>query len=267
MMRFACLTTAAPGSTLAEQCAAIAAAGCRGFETLLFPTTPLADWRKQVDEAAAAANLSPAVVILGGLALHQPSPLGWVEEAAAAVADLGAALLITPEYQPQNPLPLFPPFPAPPPHEIALVAAATLTISQACARHRVPLYLEPITQFEGRFWQRLEQVTPLCQHLTLTTGAQTGAVADLHNMNITEAAPLTALQQAGPWLRHVHLADNNRRLPGQGHIDFTAALHTLQRARYDGWYSFECAVEGDFVAALGSCIEQLSHSAAVVQAA
>jgi sugar phosphate isomerase/epimerase len=73
-------------------------------------------------------------------------------------------------------------------------------------------------------------------------------------MNITEAAPLTALQQGGPWLRHVHLADNNRRLPGQGHIDFTAALRTLQNARYDGWYSFECAVEGDFVAALGSCM-------------
>ena len=40
-VRFACLTGVAPGTDLAAQCAAIAAAGCLGVETLLFERADL----------------------------------------------------------------------------------------------------------------------------------------------------------------------------------------------------------------------------------
>jgi sugar phosphate isomerase/epimerase len=45
-------------------------------------------------------------------------------------------------------------------------------------------------------------------------------------------------------LGYIHLADNNRRLPGQGMTDFTAIATTLREAGYDGWVSLECGQPG-----------------------
>ncbi len=258
LLRFACLTTVAPGRTLADQCAAIAAAGCTGVETILFPSTPLAAWVQEFSQAVAEHGLTPTAVILGGLALYRPGQSAWVDEAIAALAEVGAPALITPEYRAQDPLPLLPPFPAPAPEEADQVAQAVAAIAQSCADHRVPLYLEPITQFEGRFWQTLEQVTAVCASVAGSSGVEVGVVVDSHNMNITEAQPQVAVEAAAQWIRHVHLADNNRRLPGQGHLDFGALLHALRTHGYCGWYSYECAIDAlAFPAALRANIAHL----------
>src|SRR5215204_5478321 len=117
MIKFACVTMVAPGATLAEQCANIAAAGCTGIETIIFPTTPLAHWQQEIRNAADNAGVQIVAVILGGLALNQPGQLPWIGEALHAIKEIGAAGLITPEYRAQDPLPLFPPFPTPPVEE------------------------------------------------------------------------------------------------------------------------------------------------------
>ena len=138
------------------------------------------------------------------------------------------------------------------------MAQAVAAIAQCCADHRVPLYLEPITQFEGRFWQTLAQVTAVCESVAGSSGVEVGIVVDSHNMNITEAQPLAAVAAAAQWIRHVHLADNNRRLPGQGHLDFGALLHALRTHGYCGWYSYECAIDAlAFPAALRANIAHL----------
>ncbi len=107
--------------------------------------------------------------------------------------------------------------------------------------------MEPLTPFEGRFWRNVATVQQVCE---LLANPWIGLALDFHNMNITEANVVASLIRAGKWVRHVHLADNNRRLPGQGHIDFRAGVATLDAIGYDGWYSFECAVDGDFVTSL-----------------
>ncbi len=125
-MRFACLTGVAPGADLAAQCAAIAAAGCQGVETLLFPHDDLEAWQATVRQATLNAGLDVAAVILGGLALYQPGQESWLVEAIQAVGELGGGVLMTPEYRPQDPLPLFPPYPAPSIAEIEQVGGQWL---------------------------------------------------------------------------------------------------------------------------------------------
>ena len=246
-MRFACLTGVAPGADLAEKCVAIAAAGCQGVETLVFPNDDLGTWQATLRQAAANAGLEVAAVILGGLALYQPGQESWVAEAIQAVGELGGGVLMTPEYRPQNPLPIFPPYPAPSPGEVEQVARVMATVDAAARRYEVAIFLEPLTQFEGRFWRDVASVQTLCEALA---NPNIGLALDFHNMNITEANIIASIVRAGKWVRHVHLADNNRRLPGQGHIDFRAGVATLHAIGYDGWYSFECAVEGDFATRL-----------------
>jgi sugar phosphate isomerase/epimerase len=237
----------APGTDLAAQCAAIAAAGCRGVETLVFPHDDLGRWQVSLHRAATDAGLEVAAVILGGLALFQPGQTSWVVEAIHAVGELGGGVLMTPEYRPQDPLPIFPPYPEPSPAEIEQVALAMAVVDEVARSHQVAVFLEPLTPFEGRFWRDVATVQRICEELA---NPWIGLALDFHNMNITEAHLIASIVRAGKWVRHVHLADNNRRLPGQGHIDFRAGVATLDAIGYDGWYSFECAVDGDFVTSL-----------------
>ena len=246
-MRFACLTGVAPGDDLAAQCAAIAATGCVGVETLVFPHDDLGKWQTEMRAAAANAGLEVAAVILGGLALYQPGQESWLAEAIQAVGELGGGVLLTPEYRPQDPLPIFPPYPAPSDAEVEQVARALAVVDVAARQYATSVFLEPLTQFEGRFWRDVATVQHVCEGLA---NPWIGLALDFHNMNITEANVVASVVRAGKWVRHVHLADSNRRLPGQGHIDFRAGVATLDAIGYDGWYSFECAVGDDFVRAL-----------------
>jgi sugar phosphate isomerase/epimerase len=246
-MRFACLSGVAPGADLAAQCAAIAAAGCAGVETLVFAQDNLIAWQAELRAATANAGLAVAAVILGGLALYTPGQEAWLPEVMHAVAELGGGVLLTPEYRPQHPLPIFPPYATPSAAEVAQVERSLAIVDDAARRYQVPVFFEPLTPFEGRFWRDVAAAQAACVALA---NPFIGLALDFHNMHITEANPIASIVRAGSWVRHVHLADNNRRLPGAGHIDFRAGIAALQAMGYDGWYSFECAVDGDFVPAL-----------------
>jgi sugar phosphate isomerase/epimerase len=219
-------------------------------------------WQQEVKHAANNAGLQVAAVILGGLALYRPGQTLWIKEALAAIHEVGGAALLTPEYRAQEPLPLFPPYPPPPAAEQDQVDWALEEISTEVARLNIPLFLEPITQFESRFWRNVATVLAVCQRLNQP---QIGVALDFHNMNITEADPIASIRECGLWVRHIHLADNNRRLPGQGHLDFAAGLRALHEIGYTGWYSFECAVAGDFVAELRGSMSAIGNTKAVIR--
>jgi len=255
LMKFAAITDIAPGDSLLGQCEMIAAAGCQGFETLIFPEISIERWQKEVRRAASATGLELVTVILGGgLDLYLPQKMTWVREALNAIAEVGAAALLTPEYRPQHPLPLFPPYPAPPQAEQEQVDRAVNEIGQQATHLEMPVFFEPITQFESRSWRDVETVLAVCRRLN---NPQIKLCLDFHNMNITEANIEQSIYQAGPWIGHIHLADNNRRLPGQGHIDFKAGLVALQESDYQGWYTFECGISGDFQKQMRQTIEWL----------
>ena len=253
-MKFASLTSIAPGASLAEQCAAIAQAGCAGVETIVFPTTPLEYWQREMRAATTNSNLELVAVILGGLALHHAGQMPYVREAMQAIAELGAAALLTPEYAAQQPLPLFPPYPAPPTHEQTRADEALHTISGLATQLNARVLIEPITQFESRFCRDVHTAIRMCDK---THNPLMQIVLDTHNINITEANVGESIRATGHRIGHVHLSDNNRQLPGCGHIDFVALLAALAEVSYHGWYSFECAVGDDFVVRVRDVMQRL----------
>ena len=242
-MRFACLSTVAPGGILAAQCAAIAAAGCEGVEVLLLPETPLTTWRHEVRVATASAGIVPAAVIIGGLALYERSQDAYLAAALDACAEFGALAVITPEYRAQKPLPLFPPYAEPNVHECAMVAEALEKAVAQAERLGVTVALEPLTPFEGRFYRCVNDALAACNTLG---SPYVGLALDTHNMHMTEASTVASIHAAGLAIRHMHLADSNRRLPGRGQIAFVPLLAALREVEYAGWCSFECAVEAPF---------------------
>jgi sugar phosphate isomerase/epimerase len=64
-------------------------------------------------------------------------------------------------------------------------------------------------------------------------------------MNIEEAKVNQAILTFGSKIKHVHLADNHRFQPGDGHIDFVSGFKALKSVGYDGGFAFECRVLGD----------------------
>jgi sugar phosphate isomerase/epimerase len=254
MMKFSFLAPSVPGPGLEAQCEAIRRSGCQGVEALLLPSMPIEPWAAELRQAASDQGLEIPAVIVGGLALFQPGQLSYVSEAFEAIHELGAGALVTPEYRPQDPLPLLPPYPPPSLDEQKAVDEALEAISEMAAKLSLEVYFEPITPFQSRFWRNTDTVLGICKRLN---NPHIGLALDFWVMNITDASIPDSIRRSGEWVHHIHLADNNRLLPGQGHIDFAAGLHALREIGYSNWYSYECAVPGDFIVQVSASIERL----------
>ena len=61
-------------------------------------------------------------------------------------------------------------------------------------------------------------------------------------MNVEEADIPASLRSAARHLRHVHLADSNRQMPGRGHTDFVSGFRALRDIGYEGFAALECRV-------------------------
>lgn|GEM_PF-16501 len=113
--------------------------------------------------------------------------------------------------------------------------AAVETIRAAAdyaAQLGVDVLLEPINRYETNFVNTLAEGARLIEQIGLPS---LKLLADTFHMNIEEVNIQHALQGAGQHLGYVHLADNNRLAPGQGHIDFSQVISTLSRIGYRGY--------------------------------
>lgn len=262
-LKFSFCACATPGKTLDEQCAMIAASGCQGVEAIVFKDTNFDAWQAEITRVAGNHHLDPNMVILGGLALNEPGEASWVKEALEAIKGIGASALLTPEYRAIDPIPLFPPFPEAPQAEQEQVMQAIEDISSHARQLKVGVVFEPILQFMTRFWYTTDKPLEIVQRLE---NPYVGLALDFCVMNITDVSIPGSILKSGQWVHHIHLADNNRLLPGQGHIDFKEGFKALQTLGYDGWFSFECVAsqEDKFVeetkASITFLVEQWSNS-------
>lgn len=62
---------------------------------------------------------------------------------------------------------------------------------------------------------------------------------DTFHANIEEKGIADAIRTAAPHLCHVHISENDRSTPGQGHVDFKTTFDALREVGYDGWLVVE----------------------------
>ncbi|NLI54264.1 MAG: sugar phosphate isomerase/epimerase [Clostridiales bacterium] len=68
---------------------------------------------------------------------------------------------------------------------------------------------------------------------------------DTYHMNMEEFNPYQAIRICGRKLGYFHVADNSRRYPGSGQLDFKRVFETLDEMGYDGWVTVECLLYPD----------------------
>jgi len=112
------------------------------------------------------------------------------------------------------------------------------TAGNIAANVSVRLALEPLNRYETDIIHNTAEGLALLAEIG---HPQLGLLLDTFHVNIEESSLTKCFEQANlaRKLWHIHLGDNNRLPPGQGHIDFLSIFHTLYQIGYAGYLSAE----------------------------
>ena len=125
--------------------------------------------------------------------------------------------------------------------ELELLSAQLEIFAEAADRAKVQLFVESVYREETHLLNRLDQASSLIDPLSQDRLA---IVADLFHMAHEESDSQAAIRANRDHIGHVHLADSNRELPGQGATDFKPILIALREIQYRGWLALECGSPG-----------------------
>ncbi len=109
-------------------------------------------------------------------------------------------------------------------------------LSTEAARRKVCLILEPLNRYETNLVNTLGQGIRLIEDNHLEN---VGLLADLFHMNIEEISLSQALVEGKDHIKHIHLADSNRRPMGMGHTCIDEISPVLRDIGYQGYVSAE----------------------------
>lgn len=125
--------------------------------------------------------------------------------------------------------------------ERALLRAQLERLAEAADRAQVQLWVEPVNREETHLLNRLGQAIAV---IDPPAHKRLGIVADLFHMAQEEPDIPAAILDNRAHIGHVHLADSNRKLPGQGSTAFGPVLEALIEIDYGGWLALECGEPG-----------------------
>jgi D-psicose/D-tagatose/L-ribulose 3-epimerase len=107
----------------------------------------------------------------------------------------------------------------------------------------IQILLEPLNRYSTPYCTTAADAVAIAQQINQDNF---GVLLDTFHMNIEEDSFEDAILRAGGLLQHTHFADNNRKMPGYGHIDFKSILKALSQIGYNNEYiSFEPNLTSD----------------------
>jgi D-psicose/D-tagatose/L-ribulose 3-epimerase len=104
------------------------------------------------------------------------------------------------------------------------------------------LCLEALNRFECYLCNTMESLKKLVE---TTNHPNVKAMFDTHHANIEEKKYANAIHTIAPHLHHVHISENDRGTPGDGHINFDDTFSTLAAINYNGWLTIEAFSRND----------------------
>lgn len=106
----------------------------------------------------------------------------------------------------------------------------------------VVLALEAVNRFECYLCNTMDQLLDLVK---MVAHPNVGALYDTHHANIEEKNITEAILKVAPVLRHVHISENDRGTPGQGHNAWDESFSTFAKIDYKGWLTIEAFTRSD----------------------
>jgi D-psicose/D-tagatose/L-ribulose 3-epimerase len=115
----------------------------------------------------------------------------------------------------------------------------------------VTLAIEPLNRFETYFLNTASDAKRLCEEVN---HPKVGILFDTFHANIEEKEIGAACRSLGQHLKHVHTCENDRGIPGTGHVEWRALFDALRDLLYDGWLVIESFGFGIKEIAAAACI-------------
>jgi len=118
-------------------------------------------------------------------------------------------------------------------------------------QHNVTIAIEPLNRFETYFLNTAADAVRLCDDIN---HPRVGILFDTFHANIEEKNIADGYRTVARHLKHVHTCENDRGIPGSGHVEWPAVFQALREIKYDGWLTIE---------SFGFTLGELSAAAAI----
>jgi D-psicose/D-tagatose/L-ribulose 3-epimerase len=217
---------------------AIKEAGFDGVEVPLFQPSQFAaaDIRRGVEQNGLECTICS--ILTGGLnmasddaAVRQKTRI-HMQDCAKAAAEAGARIIAGPLYSP-----------------VGLMTGRRRTadewkrvvdcyqsIGPVLSEYNVTVAIEPLNRFETYFLNTAADAVALCDAIN---HPNVGILFDTFHANIEEKDVARGYRTAASHLKHVHTCENDRGIPGTGHVDWNGVFQALREVKYEGWLTIE----------------------------
>jgi D-psicose/D-tagatose/L-ribulose 3-epimerase len=227
--------------------------GFDGVEVPLFQPAQFAAAAIRKGVEANGLECTVCSVLVGGLSLISDDAdvrrktRTHMEDVVKAAAEAGTRVLAGPLYSPVGYLPGR----RRTPDEWKRAVEGHQALGDTLARHDVTIAIEPLNRFETFFLNTASDAAKLCAEIN---HPNVGVLFDTFHANIEEKDIGAGYKTVGRHLKHVHACENDRGIPGSGHVEWPAVFRALKEVGYDGWLTIE---------SFGFALPQLSAAAAI----
>ena len=231
----------------------IKAAGFDGIEVSLFDpkTFAAADIKRGLEdnglECTICSVVGKDVNIISDDPAVRARARAHMQECVKAAAEVGAKIIAGPLYSPVGHLPGR----RRTADEWKWAVECYRSLGPVLERHGVTIAIEPLNSLETYFLNTAVDAVRLVEEIN---HPNVGILFDTFHANIEEKDVGAAYRTVGRHLKHVHTCENDRGIPGSGHVPWPAVFAALRDIGYDGWLTIE---------SFGFALPNLSAAAAI----
>ena len=150
---------------------------------------------------------------------------------------LGGTMMVGPYYQP---LGVFSGN-APTDDELKNAADVLREAADYAQKAKVGLSIEPLNRFECYMLNTMEAASKLRARIA---HPNLSYMYDSFHANIEERRPTVEVRKFGKEISHIHISENDRGIPGRGHIPWNDVFDAIKATGYDGWLTVEAFGRG-----------------------
>jgi D-psicose/D-tagatose/L-ribulose 3-epimerase len=203
------------------------------FEPANFASTEIRRGMEENDLECTVCSVIPSGLSVGaGDASVRHKTRAYLEDCIRRTADVGAKIFAGPFYSPVG----FLPGRRRTVDEWSWAVECFQALGPVLEQHGVTLAIEPLNRFETYFLNTAEDAAALCDQVD---HANVGILFDTFHANIEEKSIGQAYRTLGHHLKHVHTCENDRGIPGTGHVEWPDVFQALRDVGYDGWLTIE----------------------------
>jgi len=155
-----------------------------------------------------------------------------MEECVKTAAEVGAKIMAGPLYSPVGYLPGR----RRTADEWKWAVDCYQSLGPVLQQYGVTIAVEPLNRFETYFLNTAQDAAALCDQIG---HPNVGVLFDTFHANIEEKDIAQGYRTVGRHLKHVHTCENDRGIPGTGHVEWKSVFQALHDLKYDGWLTIE----------------------------